>query len=370
MLNRNGFKQTWLYHPDTNSNFHVIFKLCLMDQFLHQWRGIIGPSKRFGLLNAVKPTFQRSNYIDTIKSPDVRLTFTRLRVDCNVCSAYSRGKEIGTYTCPLCYGGEDSVKHLLCQCPSFQGKREILFQEITNSLPWWAWMNDSEKLHKLLDTRSPDNTLFNCCTYVHELYVARENVLKHWIYIYIYMPLYVYMSLYVACVYAYLWMYGCVFICIYVCTRTHTHTHTYIYIYIYICTHAVYQGSRLKIRTRVSIYARATQEHRNDPHGVPDVKVIVPSACFHLISFPLVSMCVFTICLYFGKAAFHGCPMKCLSLSLSSIAWLWLTQIMKVLLSTLWDPGLAIGVRCYSFDSGNFVLIHVGVFENEFFLWD
>ena len=25
MLNHNGFKQTWLYHPDTSSNFHVIF---------------------------------------------------------------------------------------------------------------------------------------------------------------------------------------------------------------------------------------------------------------------------------------------------------------------------------------------------------
>ena len=96
MLNRNGFKQAWLYHPDTSSNFHVIFKQCLVDQFIQQWRGIIGTSKRFCLLNAVKPTFQRSNYIDTIKSPDVRLTFTRLRVDCNVYSAYSRGKEIGT----------------------------------------------------------------------------------------------------------------------------------------------------------------------------------------------------------------------------------------------------------------------------------
>ena len=141
MLNSNGFKQTWLYHPGTSSNFHVIFKQCLVDQFIQQWRGIVGTSKRFCLLNAVKPTFQRSNYIDTIKSPDVRLT-------------------------------------------SFQGKREILCQEITNSLPGWAWMNDSEKLHTLLDTRSPDDTLFNCCTYVHELYVARENVLKHWIYVY------------------------------------------------------------------------------------------------------------------------------------------------------------------------------------------
>ena len=128
------------------------------------------------------------------------------------------------------------------------------------------------------------------------------------------------MSLYVACVYAHLWMYGCLVICRYVCTRT--------YIYIYTCTHAAYQGTRLKIRTSVSIYARARQEHGNDLHGVPDVKVIVPSACFHLISFHFMSMCGFIICLYFCKAAFHDCPIKCLSLSVfwTMILGLWWAQ--------------------------------------------
>ena len=93
MLNRNGFKQTWLYHPDASSNFHVNFEKSLMDQFIQQRSGIIGTSKIFCLLNAVKPTFQRNNYIDTIKSTDVHLTFTRLRLDCNVYSAFSRAKK-------------------------------------------------------------------------------------------------------------------------------------------------------------------------------------------------------------------------------------------------------------------------------------
>ena len=227
IFHRNGFKQTWLYHPDTSSNFHVIFKQCLVDQFIQQWRGIICTSKRFCLLNAVKPTFQRSNYIDTIKSFDVRLTFTRLRVDCNVYFAYSRGKEIGTYTCPLCYRGEDSVKHLLCRCPSFQGKREILFQEITYSLPGWAWMNDSGKLHTLLDTRLPDDTLFNCCTYVHELYVARENVLKHWIYVCLHMCTCPYLYL------VYMRICECMRVCSYVYMRVLEHR------YIHMCPRCV-----------------------------------------------------------------------------------------------------------------------------------
>ena len=82
------------------------------------------------------------------------------------------------------------------------------------------------------------------------------------------------------------------------------------------CTHAAYQGTRLKIRTRVSTYTHARQEHRNDPHGIPDVQVIVPSVWFHFISFHFrVNVCVLVICLYVGKAAFHGFPIKCLGLS-------------------------------------------------------
>ena len=69
------------------------------------------------------------------KRPGVRLTFTELRVNYNVYSAYSRSNEIGTYTCPLCYRGEDSVKHLLYWCPSFNCKREFLFQEMKTRYP-------------------------------------------------------------------------------------------------------------------------------------------------------------------------------------------------------------------------------------------
>ena len=44
---------------------------------------------------------------------------------------------------------------------------------------------------------------------------------------------------------------------------------------------------------QISIYARARQEHRNDPHDIPGVKVLVPSACFHLIEFHIrVYVCV------------------------------------------------------------------------------
>ena len=43
------------------------------------------------------------------------------------------------------------------------------------------------------------------------------------------------------------------------------------------------------------MYARARQEHRNGPHGVPDVKVIVPT---------FVSMCVLLYMFVFWQSRF------------------------------------------------------------------
>ena len=98
-------------------------------------------SKRCCSLNAVKPIFKRRDSTNTIKSPDIRLTFTWLCVDFDVYFSYLRSKKNGTYMFPLCYKVENSVKHLLFWCPPFQDKIKILYEKIKNSLPsGHGWM--------------------------------------------------------------------------------------------------------------------------------------------------------------------------------------------------------------------------------------
>ena len=160
-------------------------------------------------------------------------------------------------------------------------------------------MNDSETLHTLLDTRSPDKTLFSCCTYVHELYVALENVLKHWIYVYDFI-----------CVHMYLWM--CV--SVYVCVRVHIYVYLCTSTFIYTCVPTLHTREHYsQIRARVSIYARA-----NRNIGMTLTAYLISRLLFLLqvlISFR-VYVCVCYMFVY-DKAAFHGCPIECLSLSLS-----------------------------------------------------
>ena len=89
--------------------------------------------------------------------------------------------------------------------------------------------------------------------------------------------------------------------------------------YIHMCPRCISGNTTLNHLERKYQYTR--MQDRNigmTLTAYPDVKVIVPSACFHLISFSFVSMCVFITCLYFGKAAFHGCPIKYFSLKLKS----------------------------------------------------
>ena len=80
VLNYNGFKEVWLNPSPPESNFHVIIKQRLRDQYIQRWKAKISSSNRFSFLNNLKGTFERSSYIDTIKDPETRLIFTRLRI--------------------------------------------------------------------------------------------------------------------------------------------------------------------------------------------------------------------------------------------------------------------------------------------------
>ena len=83
-LIQNGFKNIWFDPPGVNSNFHLVLKQRLNDQYIQSWRSKIGNSSRFTLLKKLKTTFDRSVYIDRVRNPVVRLVLTRLRIDMNV----------------------------------------------------------------------------------------------------------------------------------------------------------------------------------------------------------------------------------------------------------------------------------------------
>ena len=111
-------------------------------------------SSRFSLLSNLKGTFERSRYIDTIKDPKTRVTFTCLRIDMNPFSTYMRKEITGTSTCPLCISGYDSMTHLFYECPILDDKRTMMCNAVEEHIPTWPHMDVDEKIYLMPWQRS------------------------------------------------------------------------------------------------------------------------------------------------------------------------------------------------------------------------
>jgi len=173
-LCKNGFRWAWINPPETNKNFHVLYKESLRDQFIQNWRSSMCQSTRFQFLKEVKEQFCMSKYIELIKDPEIRLTLTRLRIDNNLYSDYIRSKTIGTNTCPMCHRGEDSLSHLLFKCDIYKDRRTEFEYVICQHLPYWPSLDISKKYKILLDLQCPDDIVHKCITFVHRIYTERE----------------------------------------------------------------------------------------------------------------------------------------------------------------------------------------------------
>ena len=177
-LTQNGFSNIWFDPPGVNSNFHVVLKQRLNDQYIQSWRSKIGNSSRFTPLKKLKTTFDSSVYIDRVRNPVVRLVLTRLRIDMNVYSTYNNKNDTPT-VCPICKTGNDSLCHLLFHCSHFINNRKNLYRELEQSSTNWKQINDEQKLLLLLGMQFSDSVLNICCKYISDLYKVRGKC-KTW----------------------------------------------------------------------------------------------------------------------------------------------------------------------------------------------
>ena len=137
MLSSNSYSESWLYPPGVDCNFYLAFRQRLRDQFIQHWKATIHASNRFRFLSQVKEEFRRIYYINSRKGPEIRLTYTRLRIDNNVYSSH--------------------MMKCVKPCQIGQG------------------FDISTKFKLLLDLQCPDYLFQTCCTYVHELYSERQK---------------------------------------------------------------------------------------------------------------------------------------------------------------------------------------------------
>ena len=182
LLCTNGFRYAWLNPHSLNQDyFHKQFRQRLDDQFIQNWRAKINASSRFKLLALLKESddaFSKSKYIDKIKNPIVRETFTRLRVDMNILgtSMTNQTVENPSGTCRECtLGVPETPEHFLFDCNAFFGRREAVKHKIVDVDHRYDEMTKVERTRYIRNLDCPDEAISLCCKYVIDLYKLREG---------------------------------------------------------------------------------------------------------------------------------------------------------------------------------------------------
>ena len=178
LLCTNGFRNIWLDPNSVNINtFHKTFKRRLNDQYEQSLLAKMRDSERLSVLSALKSDFCRSQYLEKIRSPDIRKTFTRLRNDLNILNACQfRKRKVTSPKCTSCQGADDDVTHLLLNCTRFNDIRNVFTQKVCEEYSNFIHMSDSRKLAFILNLDCPTNIEPICCSFVKNIYFSREMI--------------------------------------------------------------------------------------------------------------------------------------------------------------------------------------------------
>ena len=175
---KNGFRNVWLDPNQVNKDtFHRLFRSRLNNQYEQLLTAKMRESNRLLLLSSLKENFHRSQYLDKIKSPDIRAIFTRLRIDMNnLNSCRFRFRKVMSPDCPNCSQQVETVEHLLLQCKTFDNLRDTFTRKMAFKYPRFVQMSNDHKLKAILNLDCPQENINICCNYVKQIYKAREAV--------------------------------------------------------------------------------------------------------------------------------------------------------------------------------------------------
>ena len=154
-----------------------MFKLRLYDQYRQDFFSKINNSNRFDILSSLKTDYKRSDYIDKIKSPDIRQIFTRLRIDNNILNTCKfRFNQSTSKLCKTCRNATEGVRHFLLDCDYYKEKRDMFFKVVSNSYYNFVQLSADQKLRFILNLDCPDNLQGPCCKFIHDIYSTRQNL--------------------------------------------------------------------------------------------------------------------------------------------------------------------------------------------------
>ena len=187
LLFKNGFGDVWQMPESVNQlNFHKTFKNRLNDQFDQNILSKLDSSTRFDVLKTMidnETVVKRQRYIETIKNPSIRESFTRLRIDINILenSKQNIDKSPSGGICSNCsLNARETTTHLLLKCSKFSAIRDKFYTMIRSNDPNFNQnsMSEHDLLRYILDLRCPDENIAGCCSIVKNIYDARVELTK------------------------------------------------------------------------------------------------------------------------------------------------------------------------------------------------
>ena len=117
------------------------------------------------------------NHIRTIRDPEIREIFTRLRIDLNILSSSKSQSKYFSSTdlnCPLCNAEKESVCHFLFRCVKLERIRDMSLNKIILADHDFKTMSESGKIQYILDLKCPIKNIGNICKFVKAMYAERE----------------------------------------------------------------------------------------------------------------------------------------------------------------------------------------------------
>jgi hypothetical protein len=175
LLDRHGFSYVWDSPYIINQkHFVYVFKQCLIDSFIQEWRADIQKNKVLSLYHNIKHIFSMESYLVNINDFRLRSALTKLRI-----SAHTLRIETGRYSrppldrnerkCQLCNSNDiEDEFHFIFICNTFDHLRQLYFKRYYRTRPSMA------KFIDLLQSENKTNIL-NLCKFIIKANALRKH---------------------------------------------------------------------------------------------------------------------------------------------------------------------------------------------------
>ena len=155
------------------------------DQYIQYARNKLESSPKFKILNIIRhEDYAMYNYLNMVRSSNIRKTITRLRIDMNTLNDCQYRQNKNTVNkCRFCNNDSvEDVEHFLIDCCKFTNLRQSFFIKLSDFIPMFNSFSNDMKIRIILDPdfKLPQESIKKCCgivcNFLKTLYKARLSL--------------------------------------------------------------------------------------------------------------------------------------------------------------------------------------------------